>query len=61
LDGVAEWEPRAAAALAELDEVRVRVEELAVDLRRRLDRLEVDPRRLDQVEERLAALDRLLK
>jgi DNA repair protein RecN (Recombination protein N) len=61
LDGVAEWEPRAAAALAELDEVRVRVEDLASDLRRRLDRLEVDPRRLDQVEERLAALERLLK
>ena len=61
LDDVAEWEPRAAAALAELDELRVRVEEVALDLRRRLDGLDVDPRRLDQVEERLAALERLFK
>ncbi|HEX6203771.1 MAG TPA: DNA repair protein RecN [Thermoanaerobaculia bacterium] len=61
LEEVAEWEPRAAAALAELDELRVRTEELALDLRRRLDGLDVDPRRLDQVEERLAALERLFR
>jgi DNA repair protein RecN (Recombination protein N) len=61
LDDVAEWEPRAAAALAELDELRVRVEELALDLRRRVDGLDIDPRRLDEVEERLAALERLFR
>ncbi|HUO86397.1 MAG TPA: DNA repair protein RecN [Thermoanaerobaculia bacterium] len=58
---VAEWEPGAAAALGELDELRVRVEEVALDLRRRLDGLEADPRRLDEIEERLAALERLFR
>ncbi len=61
LEGVAEWEPRAAAGVDELADLGARVEELARDLRRRLDGLEADPARLDRVEERLAALERLFR
>jgi len=61
LEGVREWEPAAAAGAAELEEVRVRVEELARDLGRRLDGLDAEPGRLDQVESRLAQLERLLR
>jgi DNA repair protein RecN (Recombination protein N) len=61
LEGVAEWEPKAAAAVDELEELRVRLEELSVDLRRRLDGLDADPGRLDQVEDRLARLERLFR
>ncbi len=61
LEEVAEWEPKAAAAVGELEELRVRLEELCVDLRRRLDGLDADPGRLDQVEGRLARLERLFR
>ncbi|HEX2252477.1 MAG TPA: DNA repair protein RecN, partial [Thermoanaerobaculia bacterium] len=61
LEEVAAWEPRAAAALDELAEVQVRLEETARDLQRRLDGLDAEPGRLDQVEGRLARLERLFK
>lgn len=61
LAGVADWEPGAAAWEAELAELRVRVEELGAALRRRLDGLDAEPGRLDQVEERLAVLERLAR
>lgn len=53
------WEPQAVAWGAELEELRIRLTELARSLQERLDALEADPARLDQVEERLAVLDRL--
>ena len=61
LSGVAAWEPRAAAALDELEELRLRLEETARDLRRRLDGFEAEPGRLDAVEGRLAQLERLFR
>jgi DNA repair protein RecN (Recombination protein N) len=61
LEEIAAWEPEAGGWVAELDEVRVRVEEVATAARRRLDRLEADPERLDQVESRLAELERLFR
>lgn len=61
LGDVEAWEPQAASWAAEVEELRIRVAELADALRRRLDRVEADPRRLDAVEERLAALERLFK
>ncbi|HMB53718.1 MAG TPA: DNA repair protein RecN [Thermoanaerobaculia bacterium] len=61
LSGVAAWEPRAAAALEEIEELRVRLEETARDLRRRLDGFEAEPGRLDEVEGRLAQLERLFR
>jgi DNA repair protein RecN (Recombination protein N) len=61
LADVEEWEPQAAAWGTELDEIRIRVAELATALSHRLDGLEADPARLDQIEERLALLERLCR
>jgi DNA repair protein RecN (Recombination protein N) len=61
LAGIAEWQPEAAGWRGELEEARIRVEEVARSLRRRLDGIEADPRRLDAVEDRLAAVERLAK
>ena len=58
---IADWEPQAAARAAELEEIRIRLSELASALARRIDGLEADPARLDAVEERLATLERLLR
>lgn len=56
-----EWESDAAGWRRELEESRIRIEEVARSLQRRLDAVEVDPRRLDFVEERLATIERLCK
>lgn len=55
------WEPQGAPWSAELEELRIRLTELARSVQERLDALESDPARLDQVEERLAVLDRLCR
>jgi DNA repair protein RecN (Recombination protein N) len=61
VEGVAGWEPQAAAWAAELDELRIRLSEVGTALGRRLDGLEADPVRLDAVEARLALLERLCR
>lgn len=61
LADVESWEPQAAAWNAELEEVRIRLAELATALSHRLDSLEADPARLDFIEERLALLERLCR
>jgi DNA repair protein RecN (Recombination protein N) len=55
------WEPLAAAWGSELEEVRIRLTEMARAVQHRLDGLEADPARLDFVEERLAVLERLVR
>jgi DNA repair protein RecN (Recombination protein N) len=55
------WEPQATAWGSELEEVRIRLEEMARAVQHRLDGLEADPARLDAVEERLAVLERLVR
>jgi DNA repair protein RecN (Recombination protein N) len=55
------WEPGAAAWGAELDELRIRLTELARALQERLEVLEADPARLDAVEDRLALVERLCR
>jgi DNA repair protein RecN (Recombination protein N) len=55
------WEPQATAWGSELEEVRIRLEEMARGVQHRLDGLEADPARLDAVEERLAVLERLVR
>jgi DNA repair protein RecN (Recombination protein N) len=61
LADVETWEPQAAAWGVELEEVRIRLAELASTLSRRLDGLEADPARLDSIEDRLAQIERLCK
>jgi DNA repair protein RecN (Recombination protein N) len=63
LADVAQWESVAAGALPELAELETRVQELARDLRGRLDDAGADaePGRLDEVEDRLALLERLFR
>lgn len=60
---VAQWEGVAAAALPELGEIEARVQELARELRGRLDDVGADaePGRLDEIEDRLAQLERLFR
>jgi DNA repair protein RecN (Recombination protein N) len=55
------WEPLASAWGSELEEVRIRLTEMARAVQHRLDGLEADPARLDFVEERLAVLERLVR
>jgi DNA repair protein RecN (Recombination protein N) len=61
LDAISEFEPQAREWAAEVQEARIRAEEVARSLESRLDAIEADPGRLDQVEERLAALERLFR
>lgn len=57
------WEATAAAAIPELVEIEARVQELARELRGRLDDAgaESEPGRLDGIEDRLALLERLFR
>lgn len=61
LGAVAGWESAAAEALPELAELGTRLEELGRSLGERLAQLETEPGRLDEIEERLARLERLLR
>lgn len=53
------FEGRAAGWAEEAEEIRIRLEELARDISRRLDEVDADPERLNVVEERLAVIERL--
>lgn len=59
LEAVAAWERAADDWLASLAEARIPLREVARALRQRLDGLEGDPGRLDEVETRLAVIERL--
>ncbi len=59
LAGIADWQPSAVAWVADLEEIEVRLADLAQTLAHHLDGSEADPARLDAVEERLALVERL--
>jgi DNA repair protein RecN (Recombination protein N) len=61
LEGIEAWQGEAAGWRAELEEIRIRLEEAARSIRHRVDAIDVDPGRLDEVEERLAVIERLAK
>ncbi len=61
LAAVAEWDRTAAEALAELDELRARTAELGRTLGERVAGLDSEPGRLDEIEGRLATLERLFR
>lgn len=58
---IAEWEGRAAAWVEELETMCIGLQEMAHGMRHRLDAMEADPERLNVIEERLAAIDRLTR
>jgi len=61
LGAVAAWEPLARALDGELAELGTRLGEAGRSLAERLAAFEVEPGRLDEIESRLASLERLLK
>jgi DNA repair protein RecN (Recombination protein N) len=61
LEEIADWVPEAADWCKELEELRIRGQELASALSRRGEDQDEAPGRLDAVEERLARLERLLR
>ncbi|MFQ5351378.1 MAG: DNA repair protein RecN, partial [Thermoanaerobaculia bacterium] len=61
LEEVAEWLPDVPAWLDELEETRIRLQELAGAVRQRLQGVEADPRQLERIEDRLARLEPLLR
>jgi DNA repair protein RecN (Recombination protein N) len=61
LGAVAEWEPRSAEWATELEELRIRLEDMSRDVAKQLQQLSADPGRLDEIEDRLALLERLFR
>lgn len=59
LEDIRSWENQAPGWLAELEELSIRLSELEPALRRRLEDVESNPARLDELEDRLASLERL--
>ncbi len=58
---IVEWEPESKGWRAEIEELRIRAEEVARSGRARMDRVEADPTRLAGIEDRLASIERLLR
>ena len=61
LDEFPRWDGEASDWLSEIDELRIRVQELASTLRSRFDSVDASPQRLNAVEDRLADLQRLFR
>jgi DNA repair protein RecN (Recombination protein N) len=61
LEDIAQIAPEFAEIVALLGEARIQVKEAGLALRRRLERLEVDPQRLEWLDEKLADLHRLAR
>lgn len=59
LEQIAEFDKNLAEFAERLEEARATIDDVAFELRAYLDRIEADPARLEDVEERLAVLDRL--
>lgn len=59
LSSVARAVPDLDQTVKELDDLRFRAEEISREIARTLDSVRVDPRRLDEVEERLVVIERL--
>ena len=55
------FDPDASSWLSELEELRVRLDDLAATLRARFDGIEAKPGELDAIEDRLVLLERLLR
>lgn len=56
LDALAEFEPRLSEVNTMLNEARINIEEAVAQLHRHLDEVELDPQRLQSVQQRIAAM-----
>jgi DNA repair protein RecN (Recombination protein N) len=61
LESIASWQPDARSWITELDELRVRAQELARTVRQQSERIDSDPGRLAAVEDRLASIERVCR
>lgn len=61
LTEITDWEPEGASWCQKLEEISVALDEVSRELRSRLEAVEADPARLDQVEERLTLVERLVR
>ncbi len=61
LESLQRWLPEAAGWLSEIEEARVLLQDVGESVSRQLSATELDPGRLDQVEERLVELERLFR
>jgi DNA repair protein RecN (Recombination protein N) len=61
LESIAAWQPEAPSWIAEIEEIRIRAAELARTVRSHAERVDADPARLTQIEDRLAQVERLCR
>ena len=61
LESIASWQPDASGWITELDELRIRAEELVRTVRGHAQRVDADPARLTKIEDRLAVVERLCR
>jgi DNA repair protein RecN (Recombination protein N) len=61
LAAIVDWEPQAGDWVQELEELRIRLDEMCRELRARLGGISADPDRLNEIEDRLSLLDRLFR
>ncbi|MEE8277385.1 MAG: DNA repair protein RecN [Thermoanaerobaculia bacterium] len=61
LEAIVDWQPEATDWVSDLASFRIGLEEMARELRQRMDQVGSDPARLNAVEERLAQLERLFR
>jgi DNA repair protein RecN (Recombination protein N) len=61
LEGIVDWEPSAREWSRQIEQLRIGIEELSQSFRGRLEAVEADPGRLDEVEDRLAVVERLCR
>jgi DNA repair protein RecN (Recombination protein N) len=61
LERIGAWKPEAASWIGELEELRIRAQELARTVRLDAERIDADPAALTRVEDRLAVVERLCR
>ncbi len=61
LRAIERFDPQVRDWVIELDEIRVRLGELATPIRRHFEQIEADPARLAEIEDRLSTLERLFR
>lgn len=61
LSAINEWEQQSDEWVREIEDLRIRLEEVSRDIAQRLRQISAEPGRLDEIEDRLALLERLFR